>query len=232
MAVGAVARLPLEQSSGGPRRSPPRRSPGRPPRSNRRSPAEQWNVLAEELVSYPPCDSERVRSAPQLVALPVPRSGPPARRPANAPSRLPAGRLDTLAERPRIMPGGTRQTRPGRAARRRGLASQVGTRPARAVPARPRGLRRLLPGAATLAALGSLWLGAGALSAAQQPRVDVIPGSVRIHGGYLYVVRPGDTLWEIASRVQPGGDPRPLVDRLQAQLHGAVLVAGDRITLP
>jgi len=60
----------------------------------------------------------------------------------------------------------------------------------------------------------------------------VIPGSVPSHGGYLYVIRPGDTLWAIASRVQPGGDPRPLVDRLQAELHGATPVAGDRIILP
>jgi Tfp pilus assembly protein FimV len=35
-----------------------------------------------------------------------------------------------------------------------------------------------------------------------------------------YVVRPGDTLWDIASRVAgPRGDPRPLVDRLLRENH-------------
>jgi Tfp pilus assembly protein FimV len=56
--------------------------------------------------------------------------------------------------------------------------------------------------------------------------------AVKVSGGYLYVARPGDTLWAIASRLQPGGDPRPLVAELEQQLHGAQLVAGDRLTLP
>jgi hypothetical protein len=104
--------------------------------------------------------------------------------------------------------------------------------PAGAPPERQRGLRRLLPGVATLAALGVLWLAAGALSEVHQPRMTVIPGSVPTRGGYLYVVRPGDTLWVIASRLEPGGDPRPLVYRLQAELHGAPPVPGDHLLLP
>jgi nucleoid-associated protein YgaU len=31
-----------------------------------------------------------------------------------------------------------------------------------------------------------------------------------------YVVRQGDTLWSIARRLSPDGDPRPLVDSLSA----------------
>ena len=46
----------------------------------------------------------------------------------------------------------------------------------------------------------------------------------------VYVVQPGDTLWSIASAAQPEGDPRPLVDRLSAQLDGP-LTPGDRLTL-
>ena len=47
-----------------------------------------------------------------------------------------------------------------------------------------------------------------------------------------YVVQPGDTFWSIARRVQPDGDPRPLVDRLVADHGRAVLEVGERIALP
>jgi broad specificity phosphatase PhoE len=55
---------------------------------------------------------------------------------------------------------------------------------------------------------------------------------VKVRGGYLYIARPGDTLWSIASELQPGGDPRPLVAEFEQQLHGAELVAGDELKLP
>ncbi len=93
-------------------------------------------------------------------------------------------------------------------------------------------MRRLLPGAATLAVLASVWLGAGALSSLHRPPLTVPAAAVKIRGGYLYVARPGDTLWSIASELEPGGDPRPLVAELDQQLHGAELVAGDRLILP
>jgi hypothetical protein len=44
-------------------------------------------------------------------------------------------------------------------------------------------------------------------------------------------VRAGDSLWTIAERLAPGADPRPMVDRLQAQLGSTVLQPGQRITL-
>lgn len=47
-----------------------------------------------------------------------------------------------------------------------------------------------------------------------------------------YVVRPGDTLWQIARALQPSGDLRPLVQRLAAERHGAPLRAGERLALP
>ena len=46
------------------------------------------------------------------------------------------------------------------------------------------------------------------------------------------VVRPGDTLWAIAERAEPGEDPRPLVDELSAARNGAPLVPGESIRLP
>ncbi len=47
-----------------------------------------------------------------------------------------------------------------------------------------------------------------------------------------YVVKPGDTLWSIATRVDRGGDPRPLVDRMAAQLGTYELQPGETIDLP
>lgn len=49
-----------------------------------------------------------------------------------------------------------------------------------------------------------------------------------------YVVREGDTLWSIAERVSPGGDPRPVVDALSAA-NGVVpghLVPGQVLVVP
>lgn len=46
------------------------------------------------------------------------------------------------------------------------------------------------------------------------------------------VVVPGDSVWSIASRLQPTGDVRPLVDRLVAAHGGAMLRAGERIAVP
>jgi len=48
----------------------------------------------------------------------------------------------------------------------------------------------------------------------------------------VYVVQSGDTLWSIARQLHPGGDPRPWVDQLAAEVHGASLQAGQRLVLP
>lgn len=47
-----------------------------------------------------------------------------------------------------------------------------------------------------------------------------------------YVVRPGDTLWQIARGLQPSGDVRPLVQRLAASRGGLPLQVGERLVLP
>jgi LysM domain len=47
-----------------------------------------------------------------------------------------------------------------------------------------------------------------------------------------YTVRPGDTLWTIAERVDPSADPRPQVARLAARLGTDTVVPGERIVLP
>jgi nucleoid-associated protein YgaU len=47
------------------------------------------------------------------------------------------------------------------------------------------------------------------------------------------VVRPGDTLWSIARRIQDG-DPRPLVDAIQAanRADPGALVPGEVLLIP
>ncbi|HZA60717.1 MAG TPA: LysM peptidoglycan-binding domain-containing protein [Actinomycetota bacterium] len=54
-------------------------------------------------------------------------------------------------------------------------------------------------------------------------------------GGDPYVVRPGDTLWEIAERQLPAGeDPRPLIEDIRRanELADSALVEGQTLLLP
>ena len=46
------------------------------------------------------------------------------------------------------------------------------------------------------------------------------------------VVQPGDSLWSIAQRVDPGRDLRPIVDAMAHTLGSATLVAGSTISVP
>ncbi len=55
-------------------------------------------------------------------------------------------------------------------------------------------------------------------------------GGAGRRSGSVVVVRPGDTLWSIAARTTHG-DPRPLVDELQAAHGPAPLQPGERITI-
>jgi hypothetical protein len=49
--------------------------------------------------------------------------------------------------------------------------------------------------------------------------------------GRQYVVRPGDTLWTIATELAPDADPRPVVDALREANGGPVLEVGARLTV-
>ncbi|MDA8284257.1 MAG: LysM peptidoglycan-binding domain-containing protein [Actinomycetota bacterium] len=49
---------------------------------------------------------------------------------------------------------------------------------------------------------------------------------------HVVVVRPGDTLWSIALSSGVKGDIRPLVDQLEAEVHGRPLQVGERVVVP
>jgi hypothetical protein len=51
-----------------------------------------------------------------------------------------------------------------------------------------------------------------------------------VHEAASTVVRPGDSLWSVAERLAPGGDPRPVVDALSEARHGTVLTPGETIS--
>jgi hypothetical protein len=46
------------------------------------------------------------------------------------------------------------------------------------------------------------------------------------------VVEPGDTLWGIARKQSPNGDPRPIVSGMVEKRGTSVLYPGDRVELP
>lgn len=125
-------------------------------------------------------------------------------------------------------PSATRSQRSGRPALR-----LVAGGLAEACPPPERRRGRLAPLLACVGLVVGVWFGAGALRSADAPsRFVTIPGAEVSDGVTHYVVRPGDTLWSIASRLDPGGDPRPIVDELAAELRGAPLEAGMSLTLP
>lgn len=102
--------------------------------------------------------------------------------------------------------------------------------------ATPRQLRRRR--FAVLMAVAAVVLGIAALASAvpgggggdASTAGSAPDGAIAIVGD-VYVVQPGDSLWSIAERLTPGGDPRPVVRELRER-HGAVeLSVGDRLPI-
>jgi len=65
------------------------------------------------------------------------------------------------------------------------------------------------------------------------PASGSVPASAPVRGPdpVVYVVQPGDTLWSIARHVQPEGDIRPLVERLERVNGGPRVHIGDRVAV-
>jgi hypothetical protein len=87
--------------------------------------------------------------------------------------------------------------------------------------------RRLAALAVVVGLAFAAWTALGALGGVLTTPVRSVPPPG--NGSTVVEVVPGDTLWSIARRLQPEGDPRPLVDRLAASHGGAAIRAGDRL---
>ena len=103
----------------------------------------------------------------------------------------------------------------------------VGTRKRGASPAV---LRRRL---AAVSLLAALVLGlALPVSALGGKPVSTGPAPAPLVSHTYYTVRPGDTLWSIAVRLNPNGDPRPLVTQLATESGSDTVLVGERVWLP
>ncbi|MHB8593211.1 MAG: LysM peptidoglycan-binding domain-containing protein [Acidimicrobiales bacterium] len=80
-----------------------------------------------------------------------------------------------------------------------------------------------------LVALALPWGGAGGHPLATP---GPVPAGATVVDHALYVVQPGDTLWSIAERLDPGADPRPVVADLSAQVGSDTVVPGEALRLP
>jgi len=100
---------------------------------------------------------------------------------------------------------------------------------ARAAALRRRHVLLAVVAVGLLVALAVPWAGKGsdALSA---------PGPVAtgtaLSPHTVYVVQRGDTLWSIAERLDPQGDPRPVMTALSAEAGGDTVRPGERLLLP
>lgn len=87
---------------------------------------------------------------------------------------------------------------------------------------KPGAVVRLAAALAVIGLLAAIWAVPIGGASASQSRV-----SERV-----YVVRPGDTLWSLAKKLEPGRDPRALMDQLIAETGSPVIHPGQRIRVP
>ena len=85
--------------------------------------------------------------------------------------------------------------------------------------------RRVVAALAGLAVVLLAFPPGGGGRAAASPAGAARPGAV-------YTVQRGDSLWSIAQRLDPSGDPRVLVDQMAAETGSDTVVPGERISLP
>lgn len=100
-------------------------------------------------------------------------------------------------------------------------------RPAGRIPPSTYRRRQALAAGLVAAAFAVLSTVLGALG--DGPRS--VPEPLRVESSGAYVVEPGDTFWSIALRLQPEGDPRPLVGRLMSDHGTPMLHPGDVLRL-
>lgn len=94
-------------------------------------------------------------------------------------------------------------------------------------------LRSLLLSASLATVLtAAVWWATQPLGQGSGPLTAPLPAASSSGEVVAHTVQPGDTLWSIARRAQPSGDPRPLVDRLTRSRGGRSLQVGEEILVP
>jgi len=201
----------------------PRIGPNGQARRNRRARLGELGVSTTLRLVAIPAPGERGCAAPPVAFRPVafrPAVVEPAFSPRPEEATVPAATITSL--RPSSAP---------REFDRRLAERRASERRARAVDVRRRRVRALGLALASVVAAGALWFGTSAM-ASSQDRLQVLPGSVQTTHGYLYRVQPGDTVWSIATRLDPTGDPRPLADQIESEIGGTNLQVGTQVLLP
>jgi nucleoid-associated protein YgaU len=159
----------------------------------------------------------RRRSRQASLRVVAPGAAPAASRPAHGgatPARhLPQSEPDRRCHQARPTRAGCvtdgRTTRPSVAVRRRRFV--LGT-----------------VAAGLLVVLALPWSGTGGSLATPGPAL----AGEKVVSHSSYVVERGDTVWSIAVRLDPTGDPRPVVAKLEAEVGGPNVVPGEQLTLP
>jgi LysM repeat protein len=125
--------------------------------------------------------------------------------------------------------GSSERALPGRAGAATATLRRPAARPGRTRRDRPP-LRLTRRGRVVVTALVGLLLCVALSVAKVTSSASTTPAPAR----HSYVVRPGDTLWGIASRLAPGSDPRVMVADLQGMngLATTEVVPGQTIRLP
>lgn len=62
-----------------------------------------------------------------------------------------------------------------------------------------------------------------------QADIGSVPAGNTYSDSEYYVVKPGDTLWGIATKLRPEGDVRPIVDALAERAGGVDIMVGQRL---
>jgi hypothetical protein len=128
-------------------------------------------------------------------------------------------------------PGGPDERRPGggRSHRSRPVHPRCDDprAAARAAAVRRRHILLAVVAVALMVLLAAPWSGKadGSLATPGPARATLVAHAV-------YIVQPGDTLWSIAQRLDPEGDPRPTMTALSEQAGGDTLRPGERLILP
>lgn len=103
----------------------------------------------------------------------------------------------------------------------------------RAQRARTRRRRRhVVVGAAAAVMVALLALPLSALGARPAPGVTSGAVAARTTAATVYVVQPGETLWEVATKLDGGGDPRALAEAIARETGSSTVVAGERVPVP